>query len=97
MNSCNKTIQIACANPDNIDTKVVGSTVMDWRNTGGDLFTKMRACKLALDTYRWYMGSGGDPSQDPNNPPPGHPATTILAASNPSVNADASAVRSLAL
>ena len=47
--------------------------------------------------YRWYMGSGGDPSQDPNNPPPGHPATTILAASNPSVNADASAVRSLAL
>ena len=43
------------------------------------------------------MGSGGDPSQDPNNPPPGHPATTILAASNPSVNANASAVRSLAL
>ena len=47
--------------------------------------------------FRWYMGSGSDPSQDPNNPPPGHPATTILADGSPSVNANPSEVRSLAL
>ena len=52
MNSCNTTIRTVCANPDNLDINSVGNSVLDYRNTGGDLFEKMKACKLALDTYR---------------------------------------------
>merc|ERR1712200_243095 len=47
MNSCNTTIRTVCANPDNLDINSVGNSVLDYRNTGGDLFEKMKACKLA--------------------------------------------------
>jgi len=76
MNSCNTTIRTVCANPDNLDINSVGNSVLDYRNTGGDLFEKMKACKLALDTYRWYMGAA-DPNQDPGTSPPGHPGVIL--------------------